>query len=345
MIQTSFTPYKQGMQKLIEALGEDTFQYKEIVILQYRLNQNIARTLSYGSTPSLEANRNRLLESINRLSVIHTGKSFYEYCALPSLEPHQRAGLDENERKRQALLEAYFKSMQSLLTAGLRAAKADSKLRQKARQLTLGVLERFDLDGARKGQVVQLLYETGLITQGVGVIFLAEADLQQVYLNGAFMVEAHLAGTNMERASMEDAHLEWARLGDANLAGAEMARVYLVAAHLGGTILTGARLPGAQALGANLAGADLSEADLTGANLQWAFLATSNLQGTNLARANLAGSELKGANLAHANLAGADLQDTHLTWTRLRGAIYDAKTVWPEEFDPQLAGAVQVCEG
>jgi uncharacterized protein YjbI with pentapeptide repeats len=61
---------------------------------------------------------------------------------------------------------------------------------------------------------------------------------------------------------------------------------------------------------ANLAGIDLNKADLGMANLIWA--------------------DLSEASLIMADLSSADL----------RGAKYNAKTMWPEGFEPEGTGAV-----
>ncbi len=336
MTQAYFYHYRLGMQKLIATLGKDHPRIHEVQVLQHRLTENVAQTLEHGSTPALDDSRERILESCERLSRLLTGAPFHEFCGLPGV-----ADSSTSMRDSKRLLEAYFTRMNDLLVyQGLRTAQAISEVRGIAREQTLAMLHSLSDDGASKGQVLQFLYEAGLVTQGPAVMFLSEADLTGVHLNGAFLVEAHLAGTHLEHAHLEHAHLEWAHLGEADLTEARMKRVFLVAAHLTRTNLAQADLQEAHMVNARLAGANLSEANLTRAHLEWSFMVTANLMGASLVGAQLTGSELRGANLAYTDLSGANLQDTSLTWSRLRDATYDEITLWPEGFDPISAGAV-----
>ncbi|HQE91419.1 MAG TPA: pentapeptide repeat-containing protein [Anaerolineae bacterium] len=324
------------MQKLIATLGKDHPRIHEVRVLQHRLTENIAQTLEHGSTPALDDSRERILDSCERLSRLLTGAPFYEFCGLPGM-----ADLSPAARDTARLLAAYFTRMNDLLVyQGLRTANAVSEVRGIAREQTLAILHSLGDDGTAKGQVLQFLYEAGLITEGPAVMFLSEADLTGINLKGAFLVEAHLAGTHLEHAHLEHAHLEWAHLGEANLTAACLEKVFLVAAHLSRTNLSQADLQEAHMVSAKLAGANLSEANLTRAHLEWSFMVTANLMGASLVGAQLMGSELRGANLAYTDLSGANLQDTSLTWSRLRDATYDEITQWPEGFDPVSSGAI-----
>ncbi len=51
--------------------------------------------------------------------------------------------------------------------------------------------------------------------------------------------------------------------------------------------------------------------------------------------ADLRDIDLRGADLIKANLSGADLRGADL-----REAKYNANTKWPDDFDPEAAGAV-----
>lgn len=110
--------------------------------------------------------------------------------------------------------------------------------------------------------------------------------------------------------------------------------------------LRGAELAGAFLSGADLFAADLATADLRGADLGSAHLGSADLSGADLSRANLFGTDLGWAELRGANLRGADLRRADLRGARLSGAdlteaVYDDETLWPEGFDPALAGAIR----
>ncbi len=100
-------------------------------------------------------------------------------------------------------------------------------------------------------------------------------------------------------------------------------------------------LCGAELRGALLGGADLFHADLRGADLRGADLAAAFLSTADLSLADLTGANLYRADLSEANLCGADLTDANLLETDLRGAEYDGQTIFPLDFDPACAGAVQ----
>lgn len=75
-------------------------------------------------------------------------------------------------------------------------------------------------------------------------------------------------------------------------------------------------------------------ADLVGLNLSKQNLTDSDLSGANLAYANLQGAVLNNTNMKEANVTGANL-DTDLSTTHLTGAIYNQKTKFPENFQPE----------
>lgn len=146
---------------------------------------------------------------------------------------------------------------------------------------------------------------------------LSEVDLSGAELNAVDLSDADLAASSLNWANISQAGLKRTNLHQANLIGAVLQDADLNEADLSEAILNGADLTGADLRGANLARADLNWADLSGANLQ--------------------GAHLQGANLAWANLGTADLAGANLT-----GAQYNSHTRWPEQFDPQAAGAILV---
>jgi len=341
MSEKLFRQYRTGIHRLIELMGKDHPRIAEVLILQHRLIQNMSDVATLGTTAALEMGRARILQSCNRISQLLVNKSFFALCGLsPEKARKGTGGLAINGQMHPAI-DAYFETMSTLLQhEDLRSERASTQSRDDARERTLAILQ--ELDGIQKGHVVQFLYESGLITEGPGVIFLSGADLSEINLEGAVLIEAHLAGSNLRSAQWDGAHLEWARLGEACLEQASLQRTFLVAAHLAGAQLAEAGLHGAHLLGANLSGADLTHAHLEEAQMQWASFLTANLAGAYLTGANLVGSELQSANLAGADLCGANLEDAHLAWVRLRGARYDKQTCWPDNFDPVGAGAIKI---
>ncbi len=339
-----------GIRKLMSLMGQEHPRLSEILVLQHRLMKNLQQTLADGPSEALYVSRLRILESCNWLSQEVLDTSFYDLCDIdrPLTTSTSDAEAVVRDRQQQHLLDEYFTEVKYLLEhKGLRTAEVTSQARDAARNATLEILRCLQDNCVRKGQVVQFLYESGLITEGPGVIFLTDADLFGAYLENVSLIEAHLAGTDLRHAHLARAHLEWARLGETDLSEADLSRAHLAAAHFAGANLLNARLEGAELIGANLAGANLVGAHLESAHLEWAFMVTANLEGAILRNAHLSGAEMMWARLPRADLSGADLtganlEHAHLVWARLKGARYDARTRWPVGFDHVAAQALLV---
>jgi hypothetical protein len=88
-----------------------------------------------------------------------------------------------------------------------------------------------------------------------------------------------------------------------------------------------------------LNGIGLSHARLRGLPLEDSRLRGTNLREALLDDAVLTNARLKDADLSGAHLYGAHLMGAELDGTVLTGAKYDERTVWPEGFEPEAAGA------
>lgn len=92
----------------------------------------------------------------------------------------------------------------------------------------------------------------------------------------------------------------------------------------------------------------LMEADMSGSNLSFSNFQASNLIGVNFSNTKAKGAVfydalLDNANLDNADFEGADfraatLKGAKLEKANLKNAIYDKKTVWSDDFDPQKKG-------
>lgn len=210
----------------------------------------------------------------------------------------------ELDKNRQLAFQSYLDKMTQLLFD----AKIDSGKQDKgsfiAQAMTLNLLD--SLDGTRKGQVIQFLYQTGLIKYNeqiansvkvdAAAISLRGANLSGMDLQGATKGKVDLRGSVFWRSNMRNANLS----GDVNLSGSLLDFV------------------------------DFSDADLSNANLSKSGLVLAKLNGANLDRTNFRDSCLRGADLREAkNLSQADLQ----------GAKYvdrndKFKTIFPNGFKP-----------
>jgi hypothetical protein len=149
-----------------------------------------------------------------------------------------------------------------------------------------------------------------------------------VQLQSCWAAAHRAAGNHPDGAAPTGAFMDQGDLCYKNLRGVNLSGVVLPP----GTFLTGADLTGANLQGASLDSATLNSARLRRANLRRADLHAVDLMNT----------DLRGADLQEANLRAADFWDADLRGVKLAGAQYDARTRWPEGFDPLDHGAILV---
>lgn len=222
------------------------------------------------------------------------------------------------ENRNQATLQAYYDRMADLiLTHKFKDKDEGQEGRSIARARTLATLRA--LDAERKGSLVRFLYESELIgyideeeERQEPIILLSSADLR-----GADLRSARLRGVNLSAVDLRGAILQWAILASANLSGADLRN-------------------------ADLYWPDLTKAFLDYADLRKANLSKAVMRGASLANADLRGADLKGADLAGADLLSANLREANLQEVELNKAFYNHRTIWPDGFDPEAAGAVLV---
>lgn len=160
----------------------------------------------------------------------------------------------EADRQQQSTLDAYFASMTELLMQEAFSSNKAGISRSVARSRTLAALR--SLDGGRKAQLLQFLYEAGLIDQNP-VIELNGADLSGADLDEAVLRDAELRGVHFSRASFKNATLSGADLRGSDFSKADF---------------SGARLDGSNLVQANLKDANVCEAALASALTDQAIL-------------------------------------------------------------------------
>ena len=102
-----------------------------------------------------------------------------------------------------------------LLHEKLRDSAEEDEVRNVARVRTLTVLLR--LDANRKSNVLQFLYELGLINKDESIIDLRTvrlraSDLDRVIPRGAYLSGADLSGADLRRANLDGANLSFAKV-------------------------------------------------------------------------------------------------------------------------------------
>jgi uncharacterized protein YjbI with pentapeptide repeats len=214
------------------------------------------------------------------LVVISFWFAWWQNNSQQALEARQQAQEAESQAQ-YAALQAYLDQMSQLMfERNLRGSEEGSTLRTLARARTRTVLAQ--LDGHRKGIVVQFLYEASLLDKENPVVSLSGVRLHDADLSYATPLGADLSG-----ADLSDADLSGAYLFNADLRFANMSDT-----NLSGAYLNDADLSYATPLGADLSKADLSKADLSGATLLGAALSGAYLVETDLSEADLFDADL-----------------------------------------------------
>ena len=161
----------------------------------------------------------------------------------------------EGDRQRQQVLDAYLAYISKLLLdKQLSDAKDATPAREVARTRTLTALRL--LDGKRKAQILQFLYEARLI-DATPVIDLNGADFREALLDEATLSGAELRGVYFTGASIRHAMLK-----GADLRGSDFANVDFHSSNLTDARLVQAWLDNADLRTAILTNADLSEVRL-----------------------------------------------------------------------------------
>jgi hypothetical protein len=241
-----------------------------------------------------------------------------------------RDRLSADDRAREDTLRTYLQQMSELITRhGLstevgKGATPDA--RTLARTLTLIALRR--LDGARKGLVVQFLFEADLINS-TAVWEKTPRGLQRNLLLGSGPPKVSLHGADLRGAVMPSSGSLFADSGGTE--GRYRTRA---------TVLDGADLRDADfhenfLLGVTLIAADLRGADFTGAELDGTSFDTACLSRARFVRASSGNppadfsfSEGRGVDFSNARLNNTSFRRARLTDVKLSGASTTG-TRWP----------------
>ncbi|HEY9505076.1 MAG TPA: pentapeptide repeat-containing protein [Gemmatimonadales bacterium] len=164
----------------------------------------------------------------------------------------------ETDRQHQKTLEEYFAFMTEILFKNQFQGSDAKTARSIARMRTLAALRQ--LDGARKAQLIQFLYEAGLLNKDP-VLQLNGANLELADLDEATLQQAELRGVYLVRASLRGGHLAGADLRGSDFTESDLTETDLRGADLTQAIFVRAKMRKADLTGAKTDQADFSEAD------------------------------------------------------------------------------------
>lgn len=186
-------------------------------------------------------------------------------------------------------------------------------------------------------------------------------NLSQKDINTSYLGDASLVGANLSDANLSGSIFQRANLSKANLSGADLRwtvwgsfnqdvaswMFYETLARLGIKPDSNVNLDEFTGLMLGAYGQtyvpkieNYSEIDsytCAYPDVQCLYMATRSREVPFL---DAAVATLTDADFSNADLRGAVLQFVNLSGVKLSGAIYDAKTVWPKDFDPSKVGAI-----
>ncbi len=74
--------YEQGLQQLLNRIPPHHDRYADLLLFQAQLTENLAKAHRYGETAELRADRSRIIEQLNHLSLDVVGQSFNSLCGM-----------------------------------------------------------------------------------------------------------------------------------------------------------------------------------------------------------------------------------------------------------------------
>ena len=153
------------------------------------------------------------------------------------------------------------------------------------------------------------------------------SDLANAFFNGAHLIDVHF----------EAAHLERACFDGTCCAGVFFNYSYLLQAFFRVATLEKANFDSAWLHSAHFDEAVLPYACFINSILDEAFFNNANLKYSNFENAELNRTSFSGAHLEGARFNGCSLKDAFL-----EGATYDGSTIFPDDFDPEKHGMIEV---
>jgi hypothetical protein len=174
---------------------------------------------------------------------------------LSSTEKAVERSAESNKRKQEALEGFFAKISELLLAHNLIDSSTDQKVRNLARNWSL-VTFRI-LDGERKAEAMQFLYEAGLLNKSP-IVNLNGADLRQGELEESVLSEVEIRGAYFNGARMRRAILHGSDFRGCNFSGVDLRGADLEKANLSCAILEHANLRGTDLRGTTLTYVDLS---------------------------------------------------------------------------------------
>jgi uncharacterized protein YjbI with pentapeptide repeats len=174
----------------------------------------------------------------------------------------EKANRSEEERSQNESLDSFIKIMTELIIKhNLTNEKSSFESRTIAR--TRINLAFSNLNKVRKGQVLQFLFESGLIDKTPKINILG-ADIKGAVLDGIVLSQAEIKGVYFNKASIKSSNLNRTVFTGCDFSGADLSDSLVNETDLSYTNLSRAKLKNMDLTSVNFEGADLTKANLRG---------------------------------------------------------------------------------
>jgi uncharacterized protein YjbI with pentapeptide repeats len=171
----------------------------------------------------------------------------------------------EKERSRDQSVTAFFDVITDLILSHDLVGSPSVQTRAMAKTRINMTLSQ--LDGARKGQVLQFLYESDLIDINPKLRLLG-ANFNDSILDNIVLGGSEIRGANFKGASLKDSNLNQIVLNSSNFEKADLSGSKVDNADFGYTNLKSCKLKNMDLTTVDFFGADLSKADLRGSTIK-----------------------------------------------------------------------------
>ncbi|MFC1837255.1 pentapeptide repeat-containing protein [Thermodesulfobacteriota bacterium] len=155
-----------------------------------------------------------------------------------------------------------------------------------------------------------------------------------------------LEGANLSNAKLVNIYLNDSNLRDANLENSKLIHTSFTWVDFENANLKNSSLTFSKFVGVNLLNADLEGAYLFGVKFDNTNLLGANLKGVNLQRADISNSLIKLSDIDPQNslisIYDVEIKGEKLTPPNFKGAVYDCKTKFPKDFNPENEGMIEV---
>jgi DNA-binding transcriptional ArsR family regulator len=149
----AYSHYEEGLDRLLTRITRDDPHYRQVLIYQQRLIENITQSRQYGDTDTRKAERSEIVDRLNDFALSTLKMSFDELCILPKSTSRQEPDASSLEKEAQLRILEYLSDTDNTPLEGLTEAELNKHLDLQPRQIRQALLA---LSGKGYVEVTQL---------------------------------------------------------------------------------------------------------------------------------------------------------------------------------------------